>query len=57
MYLWILLLKLLSIFIDFEFTGMSDSERFVSLNFIVLLRIDFELNLFVPPPCSAPTVS
>lgn len=54
MYLWILLLKLFSTFNDLVFNGISDSDLFVNLNFIVLLKIDFELNLFVPPDCSTP---
>ncbi len=49
MYLCILLLKLLSTFIAFEFMGMSDYDRFDSLNFIVFPRIDFALNLFEAP--------
>ena len=39
-----MLLKLLSTFIGFELIGTSDYDRFVNLNFIVLLNIDFELN-------------
>ena len=54
MYLFILLLKLFSAFIDFEFIGNYDYERFVNLNFIVFDRIDFELNLFVVPVCYDP---
>lgn len=50
MYLWILLLKLLSTFIAFEFMGMSDYDLFDSLNFIVFPRIDFALNLLEAPP-------
>ncbi len=57
MYLCILLLKLFYTFSDFVFNGMSDSDLFVNLNFIVLLNIDFELNLLVPPDCYTPAWS
>lgn len=32
----------------FAFIGMSDSDRFVNLNFIVLPNIDLLLNLLLP---------
>ena len=55
MYLFILLPMLLSTFMDFVLIGISVSERFVNLNFIVLLKIERALNLFVewdsPPSC------
>lgn len=58
MYLCILLLKLLSTFIAFEFIGMSDYDLFDSLNFIVFPKIDFALNLleapdYYPPPIAS----
>ena len=48
MYLLILLPKLLYTLMGLEFIGISDSERLVNLNFIVLFKIDFALNLLVP---------
>ena len=44
MYLYILELWFPSSFMTFEFTGISDSDLFVNLNFVVLLRRDLALN-------------
>ena len=41
---------------DRLFKGKSDSERFVSLNLVVLFRIDLILNLFVDADGFSPSL-